>query len=180
MVSKKHRYIMTELWQSRWFKKLNNEAKYLYLYLLTNPKSNLCGVYEIMDEQVQFDTGIKDIHKIFEELQRFNEVVRIEDWCIILRYPTNQKWQTSWAIADRIASELDELPEDILDVVRNYDYQYQPIKTDEAFKLEKERIKQMKLRNKKRARPQDQSDQTPQPPKEYPMKPRFKEHVPFG
>lgn len=186
MVNKKHRYITTDIWQARWFKKLSIEAKYLYFYLLTNPQTNLCGVYEIMDEQIQFDTNIADLHKVFTELQQASEVVRIDDWCIVLRYPTNQKWQTAWAIADRIASELDELPKNILDAVRNYDYQYPPIKTDKAFTVEKERIKQAKGRRKGTAitepaeSPKQEEPTSQTSCNQYQKQEAFNEYVPFG
>lgn len=182
MVKKKHRYILTELWQNRWFKNLSNGAKYLYLYLLTNPKSNICGVYEIMDEQVKFDTDIINLDKTFAELQQANEVVRIEDWCIILRYPLNQNWQTAWAIGDRIIKELEELPEDIIEVLRHYEYQYPPIKSDKALANERQRINKMKPNRKQTPEPIPEPEKIPLPSqKSYsPKKESFNEHVPWG
>lgn len=33
------------------------EDKYFYLYLMTNPHTNLCGCYEISERQIEYETG---------------------------------------------------------------------------------------------------------------------------
>ena len=60
------------------------EDKYFYLYLLTNPQTNLCGCYEVSFKSMSDDTGytketIVRLLKRFEEVHdiiRFNEATK--------------------------------------------------------------------------------------------------------
>lgn len=53
------------------------KEKYLYLYLLTNPHSNLCGCYEISISQMALETAIekKDIPELISRLQDVHKVI---------------------------------------------------------------------------------------------------------
>lgn len=150
MTDKKRRYIATEIWNKRWFNELSMEARFLYLYLLTNPIANLCGVYELMDEQVTLHTGITNLQKAFEELGMAGEVLRHGDWVVIIRYLDNHKWQTSYSIGLRVVKELEDLPGDILRIVRESDIHYPPIKSEQAFKTELGRLREVQLYHKQK------------------------------
>ena len=51
--------------------------KYLYLYLLTNPHTNLCGCYEISISQIALETSLdkKEIKNIIARLQDIHKVI---------------------------------------------------------------------------------------------------------
>lgn len=51
--------------------------KYLYLYLLTNPHTNLCGCYEISMSQIALETSLdkKEIKNIIARLQDIHKVI---------------------------------------------------------------------------------------------------------
>lgn len=53
------------------------KEKYLYLYLLTNPHSNLCGCYEISISQMALETAIekKEISELISRLQDVHKVI---------------------------------------------------------------------------------------------------------
>jgi len=53
------------------------KEKYLYLYLLTNPHSNLCGCYEISISQMALETAIekKEIPELISRLQDAHKVI---------------------------------------------------------------------------------------------------------
>lgn len=53
------------------------EDKYLYLYLLTNPHTNLCGCYEISYKQMADETGYtKDrVEKLINNLEKVHKVI---------------------------------------------------------------------------------------------------------
>lgn len=53
------------------------KEKYLYLYLLTNPHSNLCGCYEISISQMALETAIekKEIPELITRLQDAHKVI---------------------------------------------------------------------------------------------------------
>jgi len=52
------------------------EDKYFYLYLFTNPHTNLCGCYEISMKHVSLETGYS-MDTIERLLQRFEQVHRV-------------------------------------------------------------------------------------------------------
>jgi len=181
VAKKKIRCIEVDLWESRWFKTLSKDAKYLYLFLLSNPRANICGVYQIMVEAIEFQTGLTDVEKILAELTTKNEVFKVDDWLIILRYPSFQSWRTSWAIGLRMVAEIEELPKEIRNLIIQYDYQYPPIKSVESFQREKARNK--KPLKQKQSQQIDQQVETPRNTEQ--QKPRyqsqrFDEEVPFG
>ncbi len=175
MVEKKYRYIATEIWQQRWFKNLGQEARYLYLYLLACPMANLSGIYEIMSETVEFDTGLNNVDLIFGELEEAREVIRVEDWVIITRYPDNHKWFTSWSIAVRFLKEIGSLPMEIIELARGIGYHYSPIESDQAFEDEKRRVAELTARQ--RGNKSQQEDESPNKGKTGYKK--FNEEVPF-
>lgn len=53
------------------------KEKYLYIYLLTNPHTNLCGCYEISISQIALETSLdkKEIKNIIARLQDIHKVI---------------------------------------------------------------------------------------------------------
>lgn len=72
----KNRYVNTKFWDDSFIMELNTTEKLLFLYLLTNPLTNIAGVYEITPKRISFDTGISSsmLQKI---LKKFGEADRI-------------------------------------------------------------------------------------------------------
>lgn len=52
------------------------EDKYFYLYLLTNPHTNICGCYELSIKQMIKETGYKS-PKVKQELQRLEKIHKV-------------------------------------------------------------------------------------------------------
>ncbi len=56
------------------------EDRYFYLYLMTNPHTNLCGCYEISIRQMANETGYKDdnVKKLLKRMQENHGVILYE------------------------------------------------------------------------------------------------------
>jgi hypothetical protein len=54
-----YRLVDTEIWDDAWYSDLAPEAKFLFLWFLTNRRTNSVGAYEITLRQVAFETGLK-------------------------------------------------------------------------------------------------------------------------
>ena len=54
------------------------EDKYFYLYLLTNPQTNICGCYEVSYSQMSHQTGYnKDtLERLLDRFEKFHNVIR--------------------------------------------------------------------------------------------------------
>lgn len=52
-----YRQVYLSFWQDEFVLSLTPEEKYFYLYLITNSKTTLCGIYELPRKVVEFETG---------------------------------------------------------------------------------------------------------------------------
>ena len=57
------------------------EDKYFYLFLLTNPHTNICGCYEISMKQMERETGYNadTIKRLIARMQTVHDVIRYSD-----------------------------------------------------------------------------------------------------
>jgi len=141
-MAKKHRYIQTDIWNESWFADLTPGAKLVYLHLITNPSTNNAGVYIKREKAIAFESGIDndEVENYLKELQERGEVIIHDDYVIILRHPEFQKWTTSISIAQAIISDLDSIPPEVIEILQTSNYRYDPIKSEQNFLKEKERI----------------------------------------
>lgn len=57
----KFRQIMSEYWTDpQMIEEMTSEDKYFYLYLLTNPQTRQCGIYQISARQMALETGYSE------------------------------------------------------------------------------------------------------------------------
>lgn len=54
------------------------EDKYFYLYLITNPHTNICGCYEVSIKQMAYETGYNDdtVRRLLQRLDETHDVIR--------------------------------------------------------------------------------------------------------
>lgn len=77
------RLVYTEFWTDpKVIEDMTPEDKYFYLYLLTNPNTNMIGVYQITKKQMAFDLGysIESVNAILDRFTNFHKLV-IYDAC---------------------------------------------------------------------------------------------------
>lgn len=67
------------------------EDKYMYLYLLTNPYTNICGCYEISIKQISRQTGynVESVSKILDRMECVHKV-------IVYSHETNEVLLLNW------------------------------------------------------------------------------------
>ena len=78
----KFRNISTTFWNdTKVSEDMTPDEKYLFLYLLTNPLTNLCGCYEIGMRQIAYDTGLSNdkVKKALDSLIHKHCVVRYSE-----------------------------------------------------------------------------------------------------
>lgn len=81
------RSVDTRFWADGWVRKLNALDRYLFLYLLTNDKTNWCGIYELDIAMMAFESGIdeRDLERSF--LPRLApKVIYVDGWVYIPNY----------------------------------------------------------------------------------------------
>lgn len=107
--------INTKFWSDWYVLSLDPSEKLLFLYYLTNEKTDLCGIYEIPLKIVSFDTGYdKDmIIKIEDRFSENYKLYRYGDWIYITNFVKNQLKNPS--IEKWIQRSLDLIPKKIKD-----------------------------------------------------------------
>jgi hypothetical protein len=125
------RYISTSFWDDRWIRSLNPADRYLYLYLMTNPLTNIAGVYEITLDRIAFDTGYDErtLRPMLEKFAAAGKAYFYQDeWIVLPAWPEHQQWKRRSKIKDGIVSILEKLPSDLLGYMIQVGYRY-PIDT---------------------------------------------------
>lgn len=56
------------------------EDKFFYLYLITNPQTNICGCYQIGRKTFEFQTGytMDTVHRLLDRMQNIHNVIRYD------------------------------------------------------------------------------------------------------
>lgn len=126
----KQRYVSTSFWDDSWIRTLNPLEKFLYLYLMTNPLTNIAGVYKITLERISFDTGLKcaAVEEILEKFAKHRKACLYGEYIIIPAWPEHQQWKIRSKIKAGIELILGTLPEAVRKHMVAIGYRY-PIDT---------------------------------------------------
>jgi hypothetical protein len=121
------RYISTSFWDDPWIRKLTSDDRYLYLYFLTNPLTNIAGVYQIGIDRIAFDTGFTE-KEASDIIKRFEEAGKAyyyhEEFMILPTWPKHQKWVTHSKINAGIKACLEKLSPDLISFLKSIGYRY--------------------------------------------------------
>lgn len=70
------RNIHTRIWKDDWFSELEVDAKCLFIYLFSNERASVCGMYELPLKYIAFETGI-DKKRVVEILGEFEQAKKV-------------------------------------------------------------------------------------------------------
>lgn len=105
-----YRQVYTSYWQDPFVTTLTPEEKYFYLYLITNPKTTICGIYELSMKIAEVETGynretIEKLIKKFEyDYQKVKYSSTTSEICIInwFKYNINKSPKVKVAVEDSL------------------------------------------------------------------------------
>ncbi len=108
-------YIQTSFWGDPFIQELEPDAKLLFIYLRTNTRTSICGMYEISLRTMEFETGIKKkrIEEILAILEKA-EKVRYHIGYIYLINMVKHMHKPSPQLLKGIENEKNKLPSEIL------------------------------------------------------------------
>lgn len=103
--------VNTKLWSDNYIRNLNPKEKLLFVYLMTNMFTNLCGIYEIDLRQVELDTALssEDIKSILQKFYMDKKAIYIDGYIGIKNYQKHQNTNSS-KIQKGIELSLEEIP----------------------------------------------------------------------
>ena len=118
----KQRIINTKFWDDSYIAGLSPLEKLVFLYLLTNPLTNISGVYELPLKRAAFDVGIssEEIATIFRRFETDAKIARHGSWIGVTNFVKHQTLNPKIKVG--ILQELKRAPKEIVDRL-SIDYQ---------------------------------------------------------
>lgn len=112
------RVVNTHFWRDTYVIDLDPSEKLLFMYFLTNPNTNLSGIYEISLRQAAFDTGIdKDmIEKILRRFCEDGKMFYQNGWLVLRNFVKHQRLNPS--IKKGIMKSYAELPAWLQEIIQ--------------------------------------------------------------
>lgn len=113
----KGRLISTSFWDdSKVVDDFTPEDKYIYLYCMTNPHTNLCGCYEVSVKQIASETGYNEdtVKRLLMRLDRDHNVIRyssITKELLVLNW-FRYNWSTSEKLNKPLLAEIRGIKDD--------------------------------------------------------------------
>ena len=115
----KRRLVNTKFWSDGFVVNLNPFQRYLFLYLLTNEHTEICGVYELPLTVMERETGIpiedtnhyKGLRTILKALE--DKIFYHDGWIYIKNFTKNQSSNKNMEIGAQ--RSLDALPKQVKD-----------------------------------------------------------------
>ena len=120
------RYISTSFWDDEWITTLDPSEKLLYLYLMTNPLTNIAGVYQITVRRICFDTGFNSdtVGHILTKFEKAGKAYLRDGYMILPSWPQHQRPEERPKIKQGIDAILRKLPDKIKDLLVQIGYRY--------------------------------------------------------
>jgi len=108
----KNRMINTKFWSDGWIINLDPLERYLFLYLLTNEHTNICGIYELPLKVIARESGIDEdmIEKMLNKLS--DKILYSKGWVCVKNFLKHQK--SSGSVKWGIENGLKLVPPEIL------------------------------------------------------------------
>jgi len=128
----RQRYLDTKFWDDTYIVSLDPIEKLLFIYLLTNPLTNICGIYETSLRRIAFDTGVEQA-MVLNILKRFEEddKVKYQKGYIALKNFTKYQANNE-KINKGIVSLLKGIPAELVKWV-NIDFNRLGVKEDSLY-----------------------------------------------
>ena len=84
----KTRMVYTKFWHDNYVSELTAKEKLVFIYLITNEKINLCGIYELPDKYIRFDLGLTqpELEGIKEKFMKDGKFLFIDGWVSIVNF----------------------------------------------------------------------------------------------
>jgi hypothetical protein len=119
----KLRSVNTRFWEDPFIEGLPPNEKLLFLYLLTNPLTNLMGIYEITIKRISYDTGItkESIEKGLKRFERVRKAFIIDNYLILPNFLKNQSLNDNMKTG--VVKLFKSLPNTLKEKLLGNDYQ---------------------------------------------------------
>jgi len=111
-MAENYRMINTKFWLDGYVRKLKQEERLLFIYLLTNEHANILGIYELPLDIISNETGIDEeaLIPIFEKFEKSEKIYYRDEYIFIKNFLKYQSTQSP-TVKKGVLKRVDELPE---------------------------------------------------------------------
>lgn len=111
----KERIINTRFWNDTWIREnLNALDRYFFIYLLTNDKTNISGIYEIPLSTIALETGLDKEELTKTMFPKLKPKVYYRDGWVVLTNFLRYQHTNSDSVVQGMVRELNDVPEKVL------------------------------------------------------------------
>lgn len=113
----KHRVVKSDFWVDKYIEGLQIKERYFFLYLLTNPNTNILGIYQSTLKRICFETDLdmESVESILHKFKTDDKVHYVDDYVMMVNFQRHQRPNTT--MKKGIISLLDSLPNSVLDFI---------------------------------------------------------------
>jgi hypothetical protein len=114
----KQRIVNTHFWRDNFILGLKPDERLLFLWVITNPATDLCGAYEAAMPTIELETGLKAkrIREIFDTFEASGKILYRNGWVIIRNFTKHQNG-TSTNVKKGAERSLNACPDWIKDTL---------------------------------------------------------------
>ena len=114
----KQRLVDTCFWDDGYIMRLDPSEKLLFLYLLTNPLTAICGVYQIELRRIAFDTGFEmdTVKRMLDRFERDGRCLYRDGWVAMKNWLKHQN-PGSIKVQKGIELQLEKVPVTMADYI---------------------------------------------------------------
>lgn len=90
----KLRSVSTAFWSDPFIEELTPSEKLLFLYFITNEKTNMLGIYEVSIKKISFDTGLEKevIENALKGFERLSKVKYYNNHIVLINFMKHQNF----------------------------------------------------------------------------------------
>ena len=112
----KYRQIATTFWEDGYTLELNDKEKVLFIYLFTNPKVNMVGIYELPDRLICATLGasLGDLKKMKAKLEKDKKFAFYNGWVFINNFPKYNRYSSAPPVIEAYLRDFNSIPQKVL------------------------------------------------------------------
>lgn len=117
----KYRQIKTDFWDDGYVLELSPREKLFFIYLFTNSKVNLCGIYELPDRTICYTLGatLGELSRFKKKFESDNKFVFHKGWIYIVNFASHNLYSSARAVVSSFISEFNNVPSEVKDYLFN-------------------------------------------------------------
>ena len=125
----KYRQIKTDFWEDSYILELSSKEREFFIYLFTNPKVNMVGIYELPDRIVRSTLGytLDELARFQKKLQSDNKYYFFKNWVFVNNFSEHNKYSPAPNVVKTFIKDFNSIPQNVLNhFFRTLKLDYQP------------------------------------------------------